>query len=1458
MSAPAEEAGGGPGAAAAGADMAFASSDSEPVAAVNLAGVADHPAQAYRGGRVLATYSPLGDPSPFWLCVCRQSTMDDQKNVDIMWLELIKGNRFRLGGGQVGGLARASIICTVKGEVSQGQFTLASTDRDRIWQTSEAARKRQVGPPPAAAAVAAAPHSPGSRAAAEQRSSVCGARRNQAMSEVAPPRRMMMAATTEGVVWAPWRSGPAWPARWIDINDVGDPAVRRELVASRPAAGTPQVVHFFGSGTFTWCAMDRMKRFECLEPLHTAKSTKGMPIAPRARAIKEAEAYLSRLRKQVAQTQICRPSNSAVAAARAQQDCTGSEAADGDEMGARPGVASDPFVLGRQDWARLTGQQRSSAEVLGYCESTWNARTELPKACLHSRWEASPEVCRSWDELEPHQQAAARVLGYGHDDPGTRCSWDEAMCSNDPPTDDGAEPMFSIGEEVLAYDYVGNVYASTVLNIRVGHGGKNEYRVHYHRWRRKHDKWIDSFAVLKNTAFNRGFLALNGESDDEGSAAEGKNPLVLNRRFLPQRSPEAKDPLVVDSGRTPTVHSSSVVATSDGAASGGVVTELRSGQSKAEKTPAPTITAGAAGAAAKAAGTAPLPYNLPRGCTTAQRQLIESNPSGLLGRFGLSGLPSNVWQTYGKEFRASEEEWRQRGVNDTNRQSQAELGNVSTFTSYYGKGQQQAFSDFKATVVQRAMTTFKLARPGEWILDISCGGGTRQMVAGMLGVPALGLDLRQDCIDECQQIASRCFDSRTQPEAVKPYFRRGDMRNVPETVRKFRAEMAAVPGAGSSAVRFGAIFTSIPFWKLETYDKDRTVVGMMEHCSTFDQYVRAMDASLVGTVDVLEENSWVLVHCGSMRDKGDLCDIPFEIKRIFRAMDGVTVVDEVVLLPPCGGSMLRAPNLFESHSKLINGNTRLIVAWKGDRHRIPAGSHGCKVGKAQWKVAHGRNNVPEQSPGVQCHGQAVRELMGERVRTQAGHQGLVVGSHNRFMVIKTDTGTLVHQRRHAIQRVRNGRCDAAPGAVSAYVGDKSPQAAQNVLQEVQIQCEEDEQQLTDSHELDALSQQTYQVEWILDKRDNDDPKGCPLYLVRWKGYGHTANSWEPETSLAANAGEVIAAYNSRTAELASERREWQAAQRDIGRAAVSLHSAAADPTDLAHRPCAPYTRRPRVQERVAYFLKDQTTGRSWWHRSTCVKLGTQRWPNWFGLQLDDTGDVVSALITRENYRGNDLAHGCWRFIDPLPSPRMVRRQLRAAAAATATSSTLSTGDSGGKASQTLDVAVYERVQCHGQAVRELMGERVRTQAGHQGLVVGSHNGFMVIKTDTGTLVHQRRHAIQRVRNGRCDEAPGAVSAYVGDKSPVGTTIAQAAQNVQPEAQLQGEEEDEHLLPDSIAAAVKPPEKCAKRQYADDTAQLETGVAQPPTHGQKKRRRGYKATAVPPPRCSQGGAVCMHT
>lgn len=141
---------------------------------------------------------------------------------------------------------------------------------------------------------------------------------------------------------------------------------------------------------------------------------------------------------------------------------------------------------------------------------------------------------------------------------------------------------------------------------------------------------------------------------------------------------------------------------------------------------APPAPSSATGPATDALGThteSATPYSLPRGATESQIAAVQANPSGLLGRFGLCGLPTNTWQCSGKEFDRQEIEWRTRGVDDRNRATEAKLGGLHSFAKEYGKGSAQKHSDFKSVICQRVYTTFKLIDPDrEWWLDISCGG----------------------------------------------------------------------------------------------------------------------------------------------------------------------------------------------------------------------------------------------------------------------------------------------------------------------------------------------------------------------------------------------------------------------------------------------------------------------------------------------------------------------------------------------------------------------------------------------------------------------------------------------------------------------------------------------------------------------------------------------------------------
>ena len=127
------------------------------------------------------------------------------------------------------------------------------------------------------------------------------------------------------------------------------------------------------------------------------------------------------------------------------------------------------------------------------------------------------------------------------------------------------------------------------------------------------------------------------------------------------------------------------------------------------------------------------------------------------------------------------------------------------------------------------------------------------------------------------------------------------------------------------------------------YDAKKTIGGMMEHIPTFAGFVAELRTSLIGTVACLADGAWLVVHCGPMRDQssgraGSMCDIPFEVKKILEAIDGVWLQDEIVCVPPFATAMMRASLLFRNKSHLTNHNTRMVVAWKGRESEIPSGN----------------------------------------------------------------------------------------------------------------------------------------------------------------------------------------------------------------------------------------------------------------------------------------------------------------------------------------------------------------------------------------------------------------------------------------------------------------------------------------------------------------------------------------
>ena len=402
------------------------------------------------------------------------------------------------------------------------------------------------------------------------------------------------------------------------------------------------------------------------------------------------------------------------------------------------------------------------------------------------------------------------------------------------------------------------------------------------------------------------------------------------------------------------------------------------------------------------------------------------------------------------------------------------------------------------------------------------------------------------------------------------------------------------------------MFTSIPFWRLETYDSGHQHPAMMEHCRTFSDFVGQLRISLEGTVEALRDGAWVLVHCGPMRHQGQRCDIPFEVKKILDAIDGVTLQDEIVLQPPPKTGLMRAGTLYSgSGCKLINNNTRIVVAWKGDAKDIPRGDQGCVpfVRAAAQPGGQEFGSDDEDEPETKGRrrarwGRVPSPLTDEDDETRSGK---LHGSRcwNLGLGFSTIPAAIT---------LRTGEGSSA--------GDGLPGRRSRVASAV-------------------VPAEKYRVEWLLDVRsagrsgaghatcDSEVAVARREFLVRWAGYGAEDATWEPEESLLQDGcRQLVADFDARLLERGRLPDE-------------KLLQQAPSPT--------PPPRLPRTGDRIAYRLNPGcgSTGFEW-IRGTIIRGGTAKWPQWAQTLLDPDGDEVQLNFSEDNYHHNTTPdQGCW-------------------------------------------------------------------------------------------------------------------------------------------------------------------------------------------------------------------------
>ena len=210
------------------------------------------------------------------------------------------------------------------------------------------------------------------------------------------------------------------------------------------------------------------------------------------------------------------------------------------------------------------------------------------------------------------------------------------------------------------------------------------------------------------------------------------------------------------------------------------------------------------------------------------------------------------------------------------------------------------------------------APPAGHILDPFAGGTTRGAVAGVLGYPYTGVELREEQV-EANYAQLPAIPGVTQP----PVWLEGDSAQLPA---------GAVRGGWRLQVwearPYDLIFTSPPYYDLEAYSGDQLDGSAKPTWAEFCEWYADVFGRAVG---LLEDNRYAIVVVGEIRDR---------TTGVYRNLLGLTVdtftqlglhyYGEYIYVTPVGSLAIRTAAQFPTSRKPGKGHQNMLVFWKGD------------------------------------------------------------------------------------------------------------------------------------------------------------------------------------------------------------------------------------------------------------------------------------------------------------------------------------------------------------------------------------------------------------------------------------------------------------------------------------------------------------------------------------------------
>lgn len=191
------------------------------------------------------------------------------------------------------------------------------------------------------------------------------------------------------------------------------------------------------------------------------------------------------------------------------------------------------------------------------------------------------------------------------------------------------------------------------------------------------------------------------------------------------------------------------------------------------------------------------------------------------------------------------------------------------------------------------------------VLDPFAGGSVRGVVASKLGRQYVGIDLREEQIEENRKQADLICNDPI------PVWKCGDSLNISNHCLGMQADL---------------IFSCPPYADLEVYSDDERDLSTMEYAKFIDVYRQIVKASC----DLLKENRFACFVVGEVRDaKGIYYNFLGDTIKAFLDC-GMKYYNEAAYLTPNGTLALRAAKQMNASRKLGKGHQNLLVFVKGD------------------------------------------------------------------------------------------------------------------------------------------------------------------------------------------------------------------------------------------------------------------------------------------------------------------------------------------------------------------------------------------------------------------------------------------------------------------------------------------------------------------------------------------------